>query len=99
LGELLAEFAGDMPEMTEALVIVSHSRNLAAKLMPLGPTCIRVGNDRRQTKDWIKEGDLKRTPDDIRNLAKVANGRMRAIQAVINTRQEERKAAGAPKPR
>lgn len=96
LGDLLAEFASSMPEKTEALVVVTHSRALAAKLMPLGPICIRVGDDRRKTKDWIAEGDLHRTADDIRNLAKKGVERLRRIQRVIDQRTEERRAeAGA----
>lgn len=92
LGQLLAEFAADLPVHTRALIVVSHSRALVSALMPLKPTCIRVGDDLRPTAEWIREGDLPKTPADIEALGKKAMMRMRAISAVMTARRAERSA-------
>lgn len=97
LGQMLAGFAADMPAHTRALIIVSHSRSLVSALMALGPTCIRVGDDLRSTAEWIREGDLPKTPADIEALGTKAMTRMRAISAVMNARRAERR-AGSPAP-
>lgn len=92
LGQMLAEFAAEMPSHTRALIVVSHSRPLVAALMPLGPTCIRIGDDLRPTAEWIRDGDLPKTTADIEALGAKAVKRMRAISAVMAARRKERQA-------
>jgi ATPase subunit of ABC transporter with duplicated ATPase domains len=97
LGELLCGFAKDLPDNTSGLILVTHSRPLAAEFMQAKPTCIRVGEDLRPTATWIREGDLPRTVEDVETLAERSAARMRAIQAVLNERQQAR-ASAAPRP-
>ena len=92
LGEMINEFASDLPEQTLGLVVVSHARPLVSKLMHLNPTCIRVGDDLRPTRQWLEEGDLPRTVEDIEALQDKALARYRAIHAVVEARKS------APKP-
>ncbi len=88
LGELLSDFAGDLPALTRALIVVTHSRTIAKALSDAGATCVRIGDDLRPTADWIRDGDSPRTAKDIEELSDRTIARMRAIQAVIN--QESR---------
>lgn len=87
LGEMLAQFAAALPEQT-TLVIVTHARVIVERLMPFKPHCFRVGDDRRPTAQWIKEGPLPRSVADLENLGQQAMERSRAIQAVINSRKD-----------
>jgi predicted ATPase len=95
VGELLAEFAADLPERTKALVIVTHSREIVSRLLPLQPTCIRVGDDLRPTATWIAEGDIPLTAEDVKNIQKKSVERFRAIGAVL----DDRKTAKSPSPK
>lgn len=86
LGEMLAGFAKDLPEMT-TLVIVTHARSIVAPFMSLKPHCFRVGEDRRPTAQWLKDGPLPRTVAELENLGTQAMERSRAIQHVLNSRK------------
>lgn len=90
LGDLLTGFARDLPEHTRALIVVTHSRAVAGKLMAVNPTCLRIGDDRRPTNEWLRDGDPARSAADVEELAMKATLRMRAIQAVLNDRQAAR---------
>jgi energy-coupling factor transporter ATP-binding protein EcfA2 len=96
LGDLLAAFGAELPELTRALVVVTHSREVARRLMPLAPTCIRIGEDHRPTAEWIRDGDPVRTIEELEGLAMKATPRIRAILAVLNTRKAERQTSPAP---
>lgn len=95
LGEMIDEFASDLPDSTVGLVVVSHARPLISKLMHLNPTCVRVGDDVRQTRQWLEEGDLPRTIADIEALQDKALVRFRAIHAVVEARKANRASIGA----
>ena len=97
LGEMVEEFASNLPETTQGLVVVSHARPLIGKLMHLDPTCVRVGDDLRPTREWLKNGDLPRSIADIEALRDKALARFRAIHAAVESRKLE-KAGQAPKP-
>jgi hypothetical protein len=103
LGELIEEFAVDMPEKTEALVVVTHSRQIAWQLLHgtpganLSPHCIRVGDDLRPTREWVANGPLKRSVDDLKSLAERTVHRYRAMQKVIDERIAEKKSRPGPK--
>ncbi len=97
LGEMIDEFASDLPEMTKGLLVVSHARPLIGKLMHLDPTCVRVGDDLRPTREWLKDGDLPRSIADIEALRDKALNRFRAIHAAVEARKLE-KAGQAVKP-
>lgn len=94
LGELLADFADPLPERTVALVVVTHSREIVERLMPLGPTCVRVGDDVRPTKEWLQQGPLPRSMADVEKLQETALTRFRALTALIKARRESRKSDG-----
>lgn len=87
LGDMIDEFASDLPDTTVGLLVVSHARPLISKLMHLNPTCIRVGDDLRPTRQWLEQGDLPRTIADIESLRDKALTRFRAIHAVAEARK------------
>lgn len=98
VGELLAEFADEMPERMTGLVIVTHSRPLARALMRLAPTCVRVGDDLRPTGEWLEHGPLPRNAEDVKGLQETALTRFRGLSALIRKRSEDRRRFDAPSP-
>lgn len=101
LGELIANFACDLPKLTEGLVIVTHSRPIARALLSTldhSPHCIRVGDDLRTTAEWIDKGPLPRTVDDVESLNGRSVERFRAVNKVIQQRRAERAAEKAKSP-
>lgn len=92
LGELLTAFGGELPEHTRALIVITHSRTIVEHLMAIEPHLVRVGPDRRSTRDWLAQGPERRSIEDLENLHIVAVERMRAIQKVIDRRKAERQA-------
>lgn len=95
LGEHLAQFAMDLPENTVGVAVVSHSRPLVRELMKAGPTSVRVGEDQRTLAEWLEHGPLPKSVEDLEELAKTANTRLRAIKAVMDSREDK----SAPSPR
>ena len=86
LGDYIAQFAADMPDLTEALIVVTHSRHIARRLLPLNPTCIRIG-DLRPTAEWLVSDVIPKTIEDVLALKETAHQRTRAIQSILNGRK------------
>lgn len=97
LGDLLTDFAAGLPDLTRALIVVTHSRTIAGALSRAGATKLRIGDDLRPTDDWIRDGEKPRTAKDVEELPEKTRARMKAIQAVINARKEEREASAGPR--
>lgn len=88
MGEVIAQFVADMPEMTVGLAVVTHSRPLVRELMAVNPTSIRIGADQRPLSQWLEEGPGYRSVADLEALAGETHGRMRTIKAVLDSRNE-----------
>mgnify|MGYP001627284068 CR=1 FL=1 len=88
-GQFLARFGSTLPERTLGLVIVTHSRAIAKRLMALDPLRLRCGEDERATADWIAQGPLPTTEAGLDALSETARARRSAIQAVLNARQNK----------
>jgi len=91
LGERLALFAAGLPDNVEGLVVVSHSRPLVRHLVEAGAMSVRVGDDLRPVADWIRDGDLPKSLDDLEGLKTRSRDRFKAIQSAINERKARRK--------
>lgn len=101
VGETLARYGADLPDTAVGLVVVTHSRPIASRLLELRPHCIRVGDDLRPTAEWLENGPLPRTADDLQGLCSMAANRYRAVNTIQTTRRAERdlEAAEHRKPR
>lgn len=92
-GQVLARFAQAMPEKTLGLVVVTHSRQIAGRLLALDPIRLRCGDaDLRTTEEWVSQGPLAMSIEDYEAQRERAHERRRAIQSVINSRKESRDA-------
>lgn len=87
-GQFLARFGSTLPERTLGMVVVTHSRAIARRLMALDPLRLRCGDDQRSTADWIESGPLPVTEDALEEMRATSNARRSAIQRVLNARAE-----------
>lgn len=85
LGTKIAGFARDLPDMCDALVIVSHSRPLISKLMPLKPHCLRFGA--LDTTTWLASPPQEATPEELETLASRNLNGFRAVSKLISERR------------
>jgi len=97
LGARLAQFAAALPDNVEGLVVVSHSRALVLPLLEAEAMSLRVGDDLRPVAEWVRDGDLERSLEDLVGLKDRSRGRSKAIQHAINARKA-RKLDQAPAP-
>lgn len=91
MGERLVQFVAEMPDTVEGLVVVSHSRPLVRHLVEAGAMSVRVGDDMRPVAEWIRDGDLPKSLEDLEGLKARSRGRSKAIQHALNERKERRK--------
>lgn len=72
LGEAFADFAKNLPEKTLGFMVVTHSPEVVGPLIEAGASSIRVGPDHRPVREWLRDGDLPKSIEDLMNLRKVA---------------------------
>ena len=89
LGQHLADFAASLPGSTEALVIVTHAREIIRPLLALDPTCIRLGDERRTTAQWVEESDPPATIEELLSLRDKALTRRRAIAKILDDQNKK----------
>lgn len=90
LGELLKAFAADLPELTRGLVVVTHSREIVKRLIPLEPHCVRVG-DLRPTKEWLEQGPVPRSIAEVESLSERSIETWRSIRRLMQQRRSEKR--------
>ena len=88
MGETIARFVNEMPELTVGLAVVTHSRAMVRELMAVNPTSIRVGADQRPLAQWLEEGPEFRSVADLEALAGETHTRMRTIKSVLDSRDD-----------
>jgi hypothetical protein len=93
MGEFLAREAGTITPKCMAVVLVTHSREIARHFMTLNPHMMRIGDDLRPTRQWLDEGPLPRSAEDLKKLMDTGINRLRAISRIMDARKEERRAA------
>ncbi len=94
LGRALADHAKDIPGSCAGLVLVTHSREIVREVLPLASHVARVGDDLRPTEEWLRDGSLPRTLDELLALQQVSYERCRAVQLLLNPpKPEEEKPA------
>jgi len=95
IGELFASFATDLPDNTLGFFVVTHAREIAAPMIRAGASSVRIGDDLRPVEEWLREGDLPKTVDDLRELSRKGTERFRAIGSVLrDIPKEERRHRG-----
>lgn len=87
MGELFADFAKNLPEKTVGFMIVTHAREIAAPLIAAGASSIRVGDDLRPVAEWIRDGDLPKTLEDLKNLDCKGHNLFKAVEDAIRSRK------------
>lgn len=97
-GRLLAKFGADLPKHTLGLVVVTHSRQIAGRLLALDPVCIRMGDDPRPTREWVERGPREMSLEDFEAVSEISGNRRKAIQAVLNDRARQREDERASRP-
>lgn len=83
IGEFLVDFSTEMPEKCLGLVIATHSRRITKKLLDAGATSLRVGGDLRPIEEWIRDGDIEKTVEDLVNLKAVSHERFRMVAKML----------------
>lgn len=92
-GQIIAGFCADLPALTRGVVVVTHSRAIASRLMALDPMRLRCGPGAASTADWLANPPRPMTPADLDAMHEAHRDQHRAIQGVINKRTAERNAA------
>lgn len=83
VGELFAEFSQNLPENALGFVIVTHAREIAGPMISAGASSVRVGRDLRPVAEWIRDGDLPKTLEELKSLPKRSTELYRTISAAI----------------
>jgi len=91
LGDLLYGFADELPAHTAGLVVVTHSRPIVERLIRLEPHLVRIGEDQRTTVEWLDQGPLARTIEELQSLHAQSARKTRAIQKIIDARNADRR--------
>jgi hypothetical protein len=84
IGKFLSNFANDMPEKCLGLVVATHSRRIAEKLLDAGASSLRLGGDLRPVREWVRNGDIEKSLEDLINLKDVSGHRFRAVSRMLN---------------
>lgn len=87
MGRALAEFAEDMPEMTEVMFVVTHSKRLVGMLSRLDPHFLRLG-DGLSLGEWLSEdpadaGGL----EALEALVKAGHEREAKVERILKERR------------
>lgn len=83
IGRYLAEFAGELPEKCLGLVVATHSRRIAEKLLDAGASSLRLGGDLRPVREWVRDGDIEKSVEELIALKDVSLERFRAVSAML----------------
>jgi Fe-S cluster assembly ATPase SufC len=83
IGRYLADYASELPDKCLGLVVATHSRRIAERLLEAGASSVRLGSDLRPVRDWIRDGDVEKTVDDLIGLKDVSLERFRAVVAML----------------
>lgn len=84
IGQFLSEFAAALPERCLGLIVATHSRKITAKLLDAGASSLRLGSDLRDVGDWVVNGDLEKSLDDLIDLKNVSLERFRGVSKMLN---------------
>lgn len=84
IGEMFSEFARNLPANTFGFIVVTHAREIAEPMVSAGASSVRVGDDLRPVAEWIRNGDLPKTVEDLKNLPTRATLRLRAVAATLS---------------
>lgn len=85
IGQFLADFARELPEKCLGLVVATHSRRIADKLLDVGATSLRIGGDLRPVREWVRDGDIEKSVEDLIGLKDVSLERFRAVSKMLGS--------------
>ncbi len=85
IGELFAQFGNNLPENTLGFIVVTHAREIAAPMVAAGASSVRVGDDLRPVSEWLQDGDLPKTIEDLKQLPMRSTERLRAVAAALRS--------------
>lgn len=88
VGARLRDFMKNAPELLDGLVVATHSRPLVSELMDLEPHCLRVGCDMRPTEEWLRNGSLPHSPEDLDRLHEIQVTRWRNVSKILRERNK-----------
>lgn len=83
IGTFLTEYATTLPERCLGFVVVTHSRKIAKHLIEAGASSLRLGGDLRDISDWIKDGDLEKSLDELLQLQEISRVRFRGVMKML----------------
>ena len=83
IGRYLADYAGEMANKCLGLVVATHSRRITERLLEAGASSLRLGGDLRPVRDWIRDGDIEKSVEDLIGLKDVSLERFRAVAAML----------------
>ncbi|MBY3433852.1 hypothetical protein HFN89_06785 [Rhizobium laguerreae] len=83
IGHFLSDFAKDLPETCLGLVVATHSRRITERLLDAGASSLRLGSDLRQVREWVRDGDIEKSLDELINLKDISLQRFRAVTAML----------------
>lgn len=83
IGSYLSEYAAELPEKCLGFMVATHSRRIAQKLLDVGASSLRVGADLRPVREWIRDGDIEKTVDDLLALKDISLERFRAVSKML----------------
>lgn len=90
LGQRIAAFAKNLPKLTRAVVIVTHSKALIGQLLDLNPNYVHLGvksEEAPQTlTEWFEAPIIPRDPEELKDLS---HKRFKAIQRVLVAQGKE----------
>lgn len=85
IGAYLAEYAASLPEKCLGFVVATHSRRIAEKLLDAGASSLRVGEDLRPVREWVRDGDIEKSVEDLLALKSVSRERASAVRKMLGT--------------
>lgn len=87
IGKFLSDFATPLPEKCLGLVVATHSRKITAKLLDAGASSLRLGNDLRDVRDWVANGDIEKSLDDLTALKAISLERSRGVSKMLSGKE------------
>lgn len=84
IGQFLSDFAVPLPEKCLGLIVATHSRKITAKLLDAGASSLRLGSDLRDVRDWVANGDIEKSLDDLTALKTISLERSRGVSKMLN---------------
>lgn len=88
VGCRLRSFMEEAPALLDGLVVATHSRPLVSALMDLKPHCLRVGSDLRPTAEWLRNGSLPQSMEDLERLHEIQVKRWRNVTKILRERNK-----------